>query len=579
MLPVSRRVILNVWTAMSTIALVGALSNSIQGQPSTLTFTEHIAPILYHNCVACHRDGGSAPFSLVTYEDVRPRARQIAVVTRQRLMPPWKPVAGYGPPMHGERRLTEQQITAIQSWVRDGAREGPLRALPKAPRLDGGWQLGHPDLVIGMPQPYRVQAGGRDVFRQFVLQVPLTETRYVKGFELRSTNEQMAHHATIRIDKTNASLRLDERDPAPGYSGAAAPSAVYPDGYILAWTPGQSAPFLPQGMSWRLEPGDSVVVQLHIVPTEREELLQFRLGFYFTSGPPQRMPVTLRLSRQDIDIAPGEKRYLLTDEYVLPVDVDVLAVQPHAHYLAREIKAFVDVPQSGRVWLLYIDKWDFHWQDVYRYENPIRLPKGSIVHIEYRYDNSVGSSRNQREPTRRVRFGEDTEDEMGLLWVQVMPVKSGDVPILTRDSQRKELLEDVTGYQKRLEVESADYEAHAGLVKSYLDLGDVAEALAHATEAVTLRPMHADAHYNLGTVLVEAGQLEAAARQFTQAIDIDSSDASAHNSLGVVFLAMHRVDDALKEFLEAVRLDPRYTKARNNVAMARREKARRVDVR
>ena len=378
----------------------------------------------------------------------------------------------------------------------------------------------------------------------------------------------------MRVDKTNASLRLDDQDPAPGYFGAMAPSAGYPDG-TSAWTPGQVAPFLPQGMSWRLEPGDSFVVQVHIVPTDREELLEFRIGFHFADRPPKRTPATLRLSRQDIDIAPGDDKYLLRDDYVLPVAVDVLTVQPHAHYLAKEIKAFVTVPQGGRVWLIYIDNWDLHWQDVYRYEDPIRLPKGSIVHIEYRYDNSVNNPRNRGADKAR-RFGEQTDDEMGLLWIQVMPVNSRDLPVLTRDSRKNELLADITGYRTRLEVEPADSEAHGGLVKSYLELGYVAEALAHAAEAVRLRPMQADTHYNLGTVLVEAGELEAAALHFSQAIYIDSSDAAAHNNLGVVFLAMHRVDDALKEFLEAVRIDPRYAKAQNNVAVALREK-RRID--
>ncbi len=492
-------------------------------------------------------------------------------------MPPWKPVEGYGPAIRGQRRLTEQQITTIQTWLRDGSREGPVGALPRIPRfIDDGWQLGHPDLTIGMPQPYRVPAGGRDAFRQFVLQIPLSEARFVKGVEFLASNTQIAHHATMRVDKTNASLRLDDQDPAPGYFGAMAPSAGYPDGYVLAWTPGQLAPFLPQGMSWRLEPGDSFVVQVHIVPTDREELLEFRIGFHFADRPPKRTPATLRLSRQDIDIAPGDDKYLLRDDYVLPVAVDVLTVQPHAHYLAKEIKAFVTVPQGGRVWLIYIDNWDLHWQDVYRYEDPIRLPKGSIVHIEYRYDNSVNNPRNRGGPIKRVRFGEQTDDEMGLLWIQVMPVNSRDLPVLTRDSRKNELLADITGYRTRLEVEPADSEAHGGLVKSYLELGYVAEALAHAAEAVRLRPMQADTHYNLGTVLVEAGELEAAALHFSQAIYIDSSDAAAHNNLGVVFLAMHRVDDALKEFLEAVRIDPRYAKAQNNVAVALREK-RRID--
>ena len=156
----SRKLALNLGTVSATFALVGRLSSAIASPPVELTFTEHIAPILYDKCVECHHRGGSAPFSLVTFEEVRPRARQIASITEQRLMPPWKPVEGYGPAIRGQRRLTEQQITTIQTWLRDGSREGPVGALRDPRFIDDGWQLGHPDLTIGMPQPTGCQPGG-----------------------------------------------------------------------------------------------------------------------------------------------------------------------------------------------------------------------------------------------------------------------------------------------------------------------------------------------------------------------------------------------------------------------------------
>jgi hypothetical protein len=488
-------------------------------------------------------------------------------------MPPWKPVAGYGPAMIGERRLTRQQIATIQLWLRDGALEGPPDALPRAPQfIDGGWQLGQPDLVIGTPEAYTVPAGGQDLFRHFVLRISLPEARYVKGIEFQPTNGQIMHHATMRIDKTNASRRLDDQDSAPGYFGVTPPSAVYPDGYILAWTPGQVAPFLPQGMAWRLESGDSLVIQIHIVPTDRSELVNFRVGFYFADRPPNSKPATLRLGRQDIDIAPGQKDYVLCDEYLLPVAVDVLSVQPHAHYLAKEIKGFAILPNGEKVWLIYIKDWDFHWQDVYQYRAPIRLPMGSTVHMEYSYDNSVANPQNRVRPVRRVRYGEQTDDEMGLLWIQVLPVDQRALPVLTSDWQKKELEGDILGYRARLDAVPSDTSAHGGLAKAYLAAGRLPEALAHASEAARLQPTSGDAHYNLGTVLVEAGRLEPAALHFGRAIEIDPNDATAHNSLGVVFLALHRVDDALREFREAVRIDPQYTKAQNNVLIALREK-------
>jgi hypothetical protein len=146
---------------------------------------------------------------------VRQHARQIAEVTRNRVMPPWKPEPGRGEFLDS-RALTAEQIDVVQRWVAAGSPEGDPRDLPSPPQWSDGWQFGKPDLVVTMPEPYAVRADGPDVFRTFVLPIPTTGPRFVKAMEFRPGNARVVHHANLGIDHTRSSRRLDEQDAEPG---------------------------------------------------------------------------------------------------------------------------------------------------------------------------------------------------------------------------------------------------------------------------------------------------------------------------------------------------------------------------
>ena len=355
-----------------------------------LTFTKDVAPIVFARCAPCHRPGEIGPFSLLSFRDVSQRLSQIADVTARRVMPPWKPEPG-GTPFVDDRSLNADELRTLRDWIAQGAMEGDRRDLLRrdARRL----QLGAPDLIVTMSETYLLPADGGDVFRTFVLPIPTSAPRYVRALEFRPGNARAVHHANLGVDRTRSSRRLDQLDPAPGYSGGMVPEAGYPPGHLLGWTPGQRPRPSPDGMAWRLERDSDLVVQLHMQPTGKPEPVQVSVGLFFTEERPVREPVGLRLGSETIDIAPGDASHVISDSYVLPVDAELLAIQPHAHNLARRMEVVATLPDATSRALMTIADWDFRWQDVYRYAQPILLPKGTRSHAGSA-SNSAANPRN-----------------------------------------------------------------------------------------------------------------------------------------------------------------------------------------
>jgi tetratricopeptide (TPR) repeat protein len=555
-------------------AVGAALTSATSTIPSStrrVTFTRDIAPLVFDRCSGCHHPEGPAPFSLLDYAAVRQRATQIATMTRTRLMPPWKAEPGYGEFL-GQQPMSDAEIDLIRRWVEDGAVEGEPRDLPAVPDWSDGWQLGTPDLIVTPPQAYTLGAEGTDAFRVFVIPIPTVIARYIKGVEFRPGNSRVVHHANILLDRTARSRELNEHDSTLGERGLLAGSATYPSGHFLGWTPGLPDRLLPGALSWRLEPGTDLVVQLHMVPSGKPEVVQFSVGFYFSDEVPERSPGVLRLGHQNIDIAAGQRHYTVSDSFELPVDVDVLALKPHAHYRAREIRAFATLPDGSTRWLLSIKDWDFRWQHVYRYVAPVVLPKGSIIQSDVVYDNSADNPRNPQQPPQRVRWGPRSSDEMGDLWLQMLPRDDRDLALLNRDIQRKLIVEDAIGYEGLIEAEPGNIVLHDDVAGRYLQLGRLHEAAAHYETSIRLNPQSALGHFNLGATLMLAGRGEQAIAEFKESLRLDPGYAAAHNNIGNVLDRQGKLADALVHYRAALRLNPASAAAHNNIGfvMARR---------
>ena len=470
-------------------------------------------------------------------------------------MPPWKvePAVGH---FVGQRPLTEAEIGSIERWASSGTLEGDPRQLPPLPKFADRWLLGPPNLVVKPDRPFTLPAQQADAFRIFAIRVPIEKRTYVTGIEFHPGNARVVHHANIRIDRTSSTRKLDEADPLPGYDGLMPRTAEYPDGHFLGWTPGQVAPLVHPELAWTLEPGSDLVVQLHMQPSGAVEEVLPEIGFYFSDRAPARTPTILRLGSQGIDIPPGEPRYVIRDSYVLPVDVELLAVQPHAHYRAREIRGVATFPDGSSRLVMHIKDWDFRWQHVYRHEAPLKLPKRTRLSMEYTFDNSASNPRNPELPPARVFWGQRSRDEMGDLWFQLLAANDADRRALNAEISAKMTAEDIIGYETMLKVTPNDAELHDDVALLYLGMGMAANAVRHFELSAALKPDSAPAQFNLGTALAQAGRLQASVEAFRAALARRPDYALAHGNLGRVLLAQNNVVEALQHLREAVRLDP-----------------------
>ena len=398
-----------------------------------VTFTEHIAPIVYDNCVSCHRPGEAAPFSLISYDDVKNRGQLIAAVTQSRYMPPWQATHGYGD-FEGERRLTDPQIETIATWVKNGMPQGDANRMPALPKFTSGWRLGTPDLVLEMSKDFEVPASGPDLFRNFVIPSGLVEDKWVRAVEFRPSARTVVHHALFAYVRAGAYAEIDGADGRPGFPGLAPIGAnpnIAPAGSLGGWAVGATPRFLPEGLALPMGKGSDLVLQMHFHPSGKAERERSTIGIYFAKSAPDRRLRVLQLPGlfgigSGIDIQPGEKYYVVERSATLPVDVKVYLANPHAHYLAKEFKATATLPDGSTKPLLWIQDWDFNWQDGYNYKEPVLLPKGTRVDVRITYDNSASNPRNPSNPPKRVWWGEESTDEMGTIGFGLIPVRRED---------------------------------------------------------------------------------------------------------------------------------------------------------
>jgi Flp pilus assembly protein TadD len=567
-----------------------------------VTFNRDIAPIVFRFCAPCHRPGEAGPFSLLTYEDVETHARQIVSVTARRYMPPWLPERG-DLEFADELRLTAEQIALFRAWYDADEPQGDAGDLPAPPKFTEGWQLGKPDLILQAAKPYLLPAGGTDQYWNFVFRAPLALTRWIRAVEIRPGNKREVHHANLLVDRSG-SARRQEPAPGEGFPGMELQiesETFDPDGHFLFWKPGTLVKSEPRTMALRLDAGNDLVLNTHLQPSGKPERIQPSVGLYFTEEAATEFPVLLQLDGdQQLDIPANQKDFVVSDEFTLPVDVELLAIYPHAHYLGKDLLAVVRLPDGEEKTLIHIPRWDLNWQAVYYYARPVNLPGGSSIRMRYVYDNSRDNLANPNDPPQRVMAGNRASDEMAHLWLQVLPLGGngqGSAAAGAANDARLKLEEALARHH--IENNAGDFEAHYNLGAmlqirgqtreaaaeftaaqrlrpadptvenalgaALLALGSLAEAIKHLSAAAAERPDYFDAHYNLGLALARHDDFAAAVEEFRLATRLSPQDGNAEANLGSALAANGELAEAKTHLEHALELNPQNSLARENL--------------
>jgi len=416
-------------------AIVGASGSPDQTPSKTPipTFTKDVAPILYKNCTGCHRPGEIGPMALLTYDDVRPRAKDIRDKVADGLMPPWHAEKTHGK-FANDRSLSEDEKSVLLRWANNGAPKGDDKDLPAMPKYVEGWALGQPDAVIEMPVDYKVPADGFVEYEYFEIPTNFTEDKWVQGLEVRPGARAVVHHVIVTARPPQPERRpggftfAKGMDIPKGQTGTEA-AATKPEesthgkrqgffpapqrlgAFIGGFAPGTSASSFEPGSAVLIRAGSTIVLQMHYTTNGKEAIDRTKIGFFFAKQPPEREVRLGTLINVQLKIPAGEKDYSITADMTTLADVTLRSLLPHTHLRGKSWEYSATYPDGRTEVILSVPKYDFNWQTDYVFAPPLKLPKGTKIHAVAHYDNSA-SNKSNPDPTVDVAWGDQTWEEM-----------------------------------------------------------------------------------------------------------------------------------------------------------------------
>jgi hypothetical protein len=412
-----------------------AVALSLSSSAQSVTWSEHVAPIVFNHCTSCHRPGEIAPFSLTNYAEAYNWANMMQYVTEIRYMPPWKADPNFGVEYLGENFLTDDKIATIKAWVDGGAPQGDPALEPPLPVFPTGSQVGTPDLTLSFTQSYVHKGTGQDEYRYFVLPTELTQNKNLVALEMRPGNTKIVHHALFWADTSNTAEALDAQTPEYGFVGGQGQGGGQANfgPQLPTYVPGAKPNVYTNGMAQRIYAGSDLVMQVHYAPTPTDEVDSSTINLFFAD-----QPVT-RFVRSHIMLPPS----LINGPFVMepntvkefhgvfkmPLAVSLLGTMPHCHLLGKNWRVFAVTPQNDTIPLIHIEDWDFNWQGTYHFRKLKVLPKDSEVHAFATYDNTSDNPFNPNFPPQTVTWGEGTTDEMYYLPLLWLPYLAGDEAI------------------------------------------------------------------------------------------------------------------------------------------------------
>ena len=426
-------------------------ASSSSADVADANWAEHIAPLLFDKCAACHRPGQTAPMSLLTYEETRPWAKSIARQVGSRTMPPW-----FANPDHGDfvedPTLTDQEIELVSDWVRAGAPAGDLSKAPQPPTFTSDWKIGEPDVILTM-EPFQVTDEMEDHYQWVKVENNLDEDRWIKGMEVHATFAEAVHHNLTYLGPPGMTL-----EQAQGRTG---PLDL---DFVSGWGPGVEPMVYPDGYGKLLPANSTVFFQMHYHKTPGPGtggLDQTSVGMIFHDEAPENIIQTLWIVDPALDIAPGESNYLSTSSFDVEHDALIFNYTPHMH-LRGKAMTFTSVHPDGSEHILAdIVDYDFNWQLTYTPVEPHPVPAGSTLRVDAAFDNSADNPLNP-DPSIRVTFGEKTTDEMMVGFVHYSYVdkdKQANMPTRSFPEKMRSQIEAIQKMREQQRKAKAEAEA------------------------------------------------------------------------------------------------------------------------
>jgi hypothetical protein len=360
-------------------------------KPKDVTFAEQAAPVLQKHCWQCHRDGGSAPFSLTTFKQASARAEAIAEVVGDGRMPPWFASHEFGPFVN-RRGLSDEERTTLLDWVRSGAALGDAKKVPEPPAPPKGkWTAGEPDLVLDAPT-HELPASGDIAYKWAVLPHVFDEDTWVQGVQIVPDNPRVLHHCNLAF----GSLTLGTTE------------ANFVTGYV----PGGEPMALEDGVAFRIPKGSVLGLQIHYVATGKAEKCKISVGLRYPRAVVQKQLRHFQLTDHRFAIPPGAPAHKVSASRVLDRDIIGVGLFSHMHLRGKDMTFTARLPDDKTDTLLVIPNYSFSWQVAYRWEpGKKRFPKGTRLECVAHFDNSPFNVYNP-DPKATVRHGLQTHQEM-----------------------------------------------------------------------------------------------------------------------------------------------------------------------
>ena len=429
-----RRSGLAVVLAFIVAAVTGlAVRGAAQSQTPVPTFTKDVAPILFKNCTSCHRPGEIAPMSLLTYEDARPYARAIFEETRDGHMPPWHAEAPEGT-FTNERRLSDAEKNILMKWATNGAPKGNAADMPPAPKYADGWQLGTPDKIYEMTQPYEVPETGTVNYEYFYIPTDIKEPTWVKGIEIRPSTRAVVHHVLMyywaKPDMQRTAVLLPNKeqsqipDGARGSSPRRPPAGMRPS-LVATYAPGTNPQLMPAGTAVRLEAGGVIELQMHYTTNGTAASDRTRVGLFLSKEPSQRELRISQFLNGTLKLPAGASDVQVDADVSFAQDATLWGLFPHTHLRGKKWRYTLELPDGTRKVILDVPRYDFNWQTYYMFKEPLQIPRGAKIISSAWYDNSAKNPANP-DPKVDVFWGDQTWEEMqytGLIFSPVVPPK------------------------------------------------------------------------------------------------------------------------------------------------------------